>query len=155
MPYYYSVASQQTSNASANTDTFLANIHGGAAGQRAAIQKLQAGSYITPADNAIRLRLHRTSVLLTPGSSYTPNPVIADAPAAASVATTLPTAGTLVANPVLQLAFNQRGTGLWAAFTLDEAVGVVGSTAPNSEVVLDSQSTGSSVAINFKILFSE
>jgi hypothetical protein len=155
VPYYYSVASQQTSNSSANTDTFLANIHGSAAGQRAALQKLQAGSYITPADNAVRLRVHRTSVLLTPGTTYTPNPVLADAPSAATVATTLPTGGTLVANPVLQLAFNQRGTGLWAAFTLDEAVGVVGSSAPNSEIVLDSQSTGTSVAVNFKLIFSE
>jgi hypothetical protein len=37
MPYYYSVVSQQNTNGSANTDTFLANIHGAAAGQRAYI----------------------------------------------------------------------------------------------------------------------
>ena len=155
MPYYYSVTSQQNSNASANTDTFLANVKGAAAGQRLYIQKLQAGSYATPADNAIRLRLQRTTTLLTSGSAYTPNSMVADAPAASSTATITPTGGVLATNPVVQLAFNQRGTGLWAAFTVDEAVGCVGSTASNSEVVLDSQATGSAVPISFKIIFSE
>lgn len=155
MPYYYSVASQQNTNASANTDTFLANIHGNAAGQRFYLQKVQAGSYATPADNAIRLRIQRTTTLLTAGSAYTPNPMVADAPGCSSVATTLPTAGALATNPLLQLAFNQRGTGLWAAFTVDEAVGCVGTTASNAEIVLDSQSTGTSIPVNFKMIFSE
>lgn len=155
MPYYYSVANQANSNASANTDTFLANVHGAAAGQRFYVQKLQAGSYATPADNAIRLRLQRTTTLVTAGSAVTPNSLVADAPAASSVATTGPSGGVLATNPTIQLAFNQRGTGLWAAFTVDEALGCVGSTAANAEVVLDSQSTGSATPISYKILFSE
>ena len=67
MSYFYQSATQQNSNASANTDTYLMNIKTAAASMRATIQKLQAGSYATPADNAIRLRLHRTSTLLTAG----------------------------------------------------------------------------------------
>jgi hypothetical protein len=83
---------------------------------------------------------------------------VPDAPAAASLASTLPTLGTGTFNavPLVQLAFNQRGTGLWAAFTADEAVGISGSNAAaNGIMVLDSQSTGTSVPVNYKMIFSE
>jgi hypothetical protein len=88
----------------------------------------------------------------------TPAQLVPDAPAAASLASTLPSLGTgaLSAVPAIQLAFNQRGTGLWAAFTVDEAIGISGAnTSVNGLVVLDSQSTGTSVPVNFKIIFSE
>jgi len=161
VPFYYAVASQQNSNATANTDTLLADLKTASAnaGLRAYVQKLQAGSYATPADNAIRLRLHRLTSLGTyaSGTSVTPAQLVPDAPAAASLASTLPTLGTgaLNAVPAIQLAFNQRGTGLWAAFTVDEAIGLSGAnTGVNGLVVLDSQSTGTTVPVHFKIIFS-
>lgn len=162
MPFMYAVSSQQNTNATANTDTLLADLKTASAnaGLRAYIQKLQAGSYATPADNAIRLRLHRLTAVGTyaSGTSVTPAPLVPDAPAAASLGSTLPTlgTGTLNAVPAIQLAFNQRGTGLWAAFTVDEAIGISGSNAAvNGITILDSQATGTSVPVNFKIIFSE
>jgi hypothetical protein len=77
---------------------------------------------------------------------------------AASLSSTLPTlgTGTLNAVPLLQLAFNQRGTGLWAACTPDEGIGISGSNgAVNGIMVLNSQSTGTSVPVNYKMIFSE
>lgn len=159
MPYYYSSASQQNSNGSANIDTLLQNFKTTAAGQRAVIQKIQAGSYASPADNAIRLRLQRvaTTAALTGGGAFTPQPNNADSPAALITTTTLPTLGTSVlgANPVVQMAFNQRGTAIWAALNPDEGVGIVGSTVGNQEVVLNSQSTGTTIPINYDVKHSE
>jgi hypothetical protein len=158
MAYFYQSATQQNSNATANTDTYLMNIKTAAASMRLTVQKLQAGSYATPADNGIRLRLHRTSTLLTAGTAFTPNPMLTDAPAANATVTTLPTSGAIQANPVVQLAFNQRGTGLWAAFVADEGIGAVGTTASattSAELVIDSQSTGTSVPINTALLHTE
>lgn len=162
MAFYYSTASQQNTNASANTDTLLADLKTASAnaGLRAYVQKVIAGSYVTPADNAIRLRLQRLSSVGTyaSGSAVTPIPLVPDAPAAASLASTLPTlgTGTFVAVPLVQLAFNQRGTAMWAAFNSDEAVGVSGSNAAaNGIVVLNSQATGTSVPVNFKLIHSE
>jgi hypothetical protein len=159
MPYYYGTASQQNTNGSANTDTLLLNLKTTASGQRAALQKVMAGSYASPADNAIRLRVHRVSVAnLSSGSAVVPNPMIADAPASNVTSTTLPTIGSGVLNavPPVQLAFNQRGTAMWAAFNPDEGVGIVGpSPNGNNEIVLDSQSTGTTVAVNFEFIHSE
>lgn len=156
MPFYYASASQQNTNATANTDTFLMNLKTTAAGQRAWLQKLQAAIYATPADNQVRLRIQRTTTLLTAGGAFTPMPMSSnDVPAAASTVTTLPTVGALSANPPVQVAFNQRGTGLWAAFTPDEAVGIDGATAPDAELVLNSQATGTSLACAFKLIHSE
>lgn len=158
MPYYFASTSQQNTNATANTDTLLHNWKTTAAGQRAAIQKIQAGSYTGPADNAVRLRLHRVATnSLTGGGAFTPNPLNADSPAALITSTTLPTIGTGTLNtvPPIQLAFNQRGTAIWAALNPDEACGIVGNAAANAEVVLDSQSTGSAVPINYDVKHSE
>ena len=158
----YSASSQQNTNASANTDTLLADLKTASAnaGLRAYIQKLQVGSYVTPADNALRIRLQRLATVGTyaSGTGLTPSPLVADAPAAASVSSTLPTlgSGSFNAVPLIQLAFNQRGTGLWAAFTADEAVGISGSNAAVGGIaILNSQSTGTSVPVNYKIIFSE
>lgn len=162
MPFMYSAASQQNTNAAANTDTLLADLKTASAnaGLRAYIQKLQVGSYVTPADNALRIRLQRLATLGTyaSGTALTPSPLVPDAPASASLSSTLPTLGTGTFNavPMVQLAFNQRGTGLWAAFTVDEAVGIAGSNgAVNGIAILNSQSTGTSVPVNYKIIFSE
>ena len=162
MPFMYAAASQQNTNASANTDALLADLKTASAnaGLRTYLQKLQIGSYATPADNALRIRLQRLATLGTyaSGTTQTPIPLVPDAPAAASLPSTLPTLGTGTFNavPLLQLAFNQRGTGLWAAFTPDEAVGISGSNgAVNGIMVLNSQSTGTSVPVNYKMIFSE
>lgn len=162
MSFYYSAGSQQNTNASANTDTLLADLKtaGTTAGLRAYIQKVVCGTYVTPADNALRLRLQRLATVGTyaSGSSVTPIPIVADAPAGASLASTLPTlgTGTFNANPLVQLGFNQRGTAMWAAFNADEAVGISGSNAAaNGIAILNSQSTGTSVPVTFQLIFSE
>jgi hypothetical protein len=155
MPYYYGSVSQQFTNASANTDTSLQNWKTTAAGQRAYIQKLIAGTYVTPADNAVRLRLQHTTANMTAGGAFTAQPLAADAPAAAVTTTTLPTAGTQATVFLVQLAFNQRGTAMWAAFNPDEAVCIVGTVAGNQEVNLMSQSTGTSIAIPYTVMHSE
>src|SRR5215831_105434 len=145
MPFMYAASSQQNTNASANTDTLLADLKTASAnaGLRSYLQKLQVGSYATPADNALRIRLQRLATVGTYASGTAPTPP------------TLGT-GTFNAVPLLQLAFNQRGTGLWAAFTADEAVGISGSNAAvNGIMVLNSQSTGTSVPVNYKMIFSE
>ncbi len=162
MPFMYSAASQLNTNATANTDGFLADLKTASAnaGLRAYIQKLQVGSYVTPADNALRIRLQRLATLGTyaSGTALVPTPLVPDAPAAASLSSTVPVPGTGTFNavPMVQLAFNQRGTGLWAAFTADEAIGISGTNAGiNGIAVLNSQSTGVSVPVNYKIIFSE
>jgi hypothetical protein len=162
MPFMYSASSQQNTNGTANTDTVLADIKTASAnaGLRAYIQKLQVGSYVTPADNALRIRLQRLATVGTyaSGGALVASPLVSDSPAAATLNSTLPTLGTATLNavPLVQLAFNQRGTGLWAAFTADEAVGLSGTNAGiNGIAILNSQSTGVSVPVNYKIIFSE
>lgn len=154
MPYYFGTGTQQNTNAAANTDTFLLNLHA-VTGSRAAIQKLVTGTQVTPADNSIRLQLRRTTVLATAGGAIVPAQMFPDGPAATAVPTTLPTAGTLAAVPVMQLAYNQRGTAMWAAFNPDEAIALAGATAPNSEVIVVSQSTGTSVPVSLTLVHSE
>ena len=162
MAYYYSAASQQNTNGTANTDTLLADLKTASAnaGLRAYIQKLIVGTYTTPADNQVRLRLQRLSSLGTyaSGTAVTPIPLIPDAPAAASLASTLPTLGTGTFNavPLVQLAYNQRGTAMWAAFNADETVGVSGANnAANGIAVLNSQASAATVPVTFELIFSE
>lgn len=152
--FYYGAATQQSTNGTANTDTSLANLVA-IAGLRAALKKLMLGTYVVPADNAVRIQVRRSSALTTPGTTLPTIPAVADAPAASSLPTTLPTAGTITATPVVQSAFNQRGTAMWAAFNEDEAIGVKGATAPNGEIVFVSQSTGISVPVSISMMFSE
>lgn len=154
MPYYFGTTTQQPTNGTANTDTTLLNIHT-VTGSRAALQKVMAGSYVTPADNAIRLRLTRTTVLLTPGTALVPAQNFVDGPAATAVVTFLPTGGTFAAVAAMQMALNQRGTAMWAAFNPDEAFTMAGATASNAEIGIISQSTGISVPVNLGILHTE
>lgn len=156
MPFYYSTSTQQNSNGSANTDSYTMDFSG-IAGLRAVVQKLIAGSYVTPADNAIRLRLTNSTTLLGAGTPITPQPMTCDAPAASAIVTSVPviSGGVLAAVPKMQLAFNQRGTAMWAAFNADEGISVKGATAPNAELVLINQSTGTGVPIDANIVHSE
>jgi len=163
MPYYYSTAAQVNSSAAANTNAYLASWWTAAAGARGVIQKVIGGSYMTPADNAILLRLEGcTSGTGAIGTIFVPIPMIFDAHAAYVGAQTSPniTAGPTFGNPNVQLAFNQRGTAMWAAFNAHEGVGLVGAGSSLSSTdgvakYLVSQSTGTTVAINFKIIHSE
>jgi hypothetical protein len=162
MPYYYSTAAQVNSSGSANTTLQLASFWTKSTNHRAVIQKIIGGSYMTPADNAILLRLQGlTAGAETGGTAIVPLGMIFDAPAAGLGAQTGPTnAGATFANPVVQLAFNQRGTAMWAAFNADEGVGLVGTGLSNSNSdgvakYLTDQSTGTTVAINFKVIHSE
>src|SRR5260370_31775940 len=114
MPFMYAATSQQNTNATANTDTLLADLKTASAnaGLRAYLQKLQCGSYVTPADNALRIRLQRLATVgtYTSGTALTPTPLVPDAPVAVSLSSTLPplVPGTVHAQPLLQLVFNHR-----------------------------------------------
>jgi len=156
MPFYYGTTTQQNTNGSANTNSYTYSFIG-IAGLRSVIQKVIAGSYATPADNALLLRLYNTTTLFTPGSTVTPLPLIADAPACALIPTTVPTigSGVLAAIAKIQLAFNQRGTAMWAAFNADEGIGLKAATAPNAEIIFVNQSTGTTVPLNVGVVHSE
>lgn len=154
MPYYYGTAYNANSNGSANTNTSSLSTLG-LAGLRYVIQKIMCGSYATPADNSIWIRANRTSVLSTAGSAIVPTPQTVDSPAAACVVKSGMTLGTLIAVPNVQLAFNQRGTAMWAAFNADEGLSGVGATASNAEVAIINQCTGTSVNVNVNLIHSE
>ena len=163
MPYYYSAASPAVGGSAVSLSTTISNllnIKTTNTGQRACIQKLIVGWYSggsanAPADTAMVQLLQRSSTLLTSGTAFTASPLIADAPAAASTLTTAPSSGAFSnATPLVQLGYNGRGTAMWAAFNADEAIGIMGSTAPNAEVVLRGYASASSPA-NFNLLFSE
>src|SRR5260370_41703937 len=125
MPFMYAATSQQNTNATANTDTLLADLKTASAnaGLRAYLQKLQCGSYVTPADNALRIRLQRlaTGGTYASGTALSPTPLVPDSPVAASLSSTLATLGTGTLNglPLVQLSCNQRRTRPAAAFTRD------------------------------------
>jgi hypothetical protein len=157
MSYYYQSAFQSTVG-TANVDTYLMNIKTIAASMRATIQKLQAGSYGPTADTGIRLQLRRTTTLLTAGTAFVPASMLTDCPPANALVTTLPTGGALQANAVVQLAFNSRGTGLWAAFVADEGVGIAGATAgasTSAEIVIDAQTSQISTPVTWAMLHME
>jgi hypothetical protein len=159
MPYYFVTPNNVTSNASASTNTAQLMLLG-IAGLRAAMQKLMGGTFVTPADNATLLRAYNTTVLSTTGGPITPQPMAAGngatgAIAANALAYTTPALGTLATVPKMQLAFNQRGTAMWAAFNADEGIGFQGSVQPNAELTVVNQSTGTSVPIYTTVIHSE
>jgi hypothetical protein len=116
---------------------------------------LMCGSYAVPADNAIWVRANRTSVLSTVGSAITPNQMMPDGGAAQCKVNTGVTLGTLVAVPTIQLAFNQRGTAMWAAFNADEAISGLGATASNAEIAIVNQATAATVPVYVTGVHSE
>lgn len=153
--YWYDTVSEQNTSASAATTIALASLVA-IAGLRAQIRRLQAGPNVNATDVQVRLRLVRTTTLLTAGAGITPMPAQNDQPAASAVANTLPTAGSRSAVPSVQLAFNTRGTGLWFATVEEEAKGIVGATAPNGQMTLDSTQTGSvAVPVDFTLSHTE
>ena len=160
MPYYFSSPNNAASNGTASTNTLQIEFIG-IAGLRAAIQKIIGGTYATPADNAVLLRLYNATTNSTgPGGALTPQPLAAGAGATAAIAAqalayTTNTLGTLATVPKIQLAFNQRGTAMWAAFNADEGVGFQSATAPNAELDLINQCTGTSVPIYTNVIHSE
>ena len=158
--YYYTYADQASTNGSANTDSLL-SIFRTIAGARTQIRKLQLGVFAAPTDNNVRIQLRRTTTLVqTTGAAFTPSPTQVDAPAANTVvrntgsAITLGT-GVLATNAMVQLAYNMRGTAMWAAFIEDETISIIGATAPNGEIVIDSQASVATVPVNITALFSE
>ena len=153
--YWFDTSSEQSTSASAAANIALASLTG-IAGFRGQVRRLQAGPNVNATDVQVRLRLLRTTTLLTAGGAIVPMPAQNDQPAASGVANTLPTAGSRTAVPSVQLAFNTRGTGLWFATIEEEAKGFVGATAPNGQLVLDSTQTGTTaVAVDFVISHTE
>ncbi len=155
--YYYADSDQENTNGSANTDTLL-NRLAAVAGLRLQIRKLQLGVFAAPTDNNIRIQLRRTTTLIqTTGTGITPNPNQIDAPAATGKFSSLPTLGTGVLNAVasVQLAYNMRGTAMWAAFIEDETISLVGATAPNAEIAVDSQASVATVPVTVFLQHSE
>lgn len=156
--YYYSYTDQANTNGSANTDTLI-TIFRTLAGLHTQIRKLQLGVFAAPTDNNVRIQLRRTTTLVqTTGSAYTPSPNQVDAPAASTVirngVITLGT-GVLATNAMVQLAYNMRGTAMWAAFIEDETISIIGTTAPNGEIVVDTQASVATVPVNVTAMFSE
>lgn len=156
--YYYTYADQVTTNSSANTDT-ITSIFRSIAGLRTQIRKLQCGVFAAPTDNNVRVQLRRTTTLTqTIGSSYTPNPSQVDAPVANTIVRNgaiVLGSGVLATNAMIQLAFNMRGTAMWAAFIEDETISITGATAPNGEIVIDTQGSVASIPLNVTTQFSE
>lgn len=153
--YWYDTATEQSTSASAGTNLTLMELHS-IAGQRAYVRRLQVGPNTNATDVQVRLRLQRTTTLLTAGTAIVPMPAQNDQPAANAIATTLPTAGSFSAVPCVQLAFNTRGTGLWFATIEDEAKGITGATAANAQLALNSAQTGTvAVAIDATVSHSE
>lgn len=156
--YYYAYTDQITTNGTANTDT-LGTIFRTIAGLRTQLRKLQLGVYAAPTDNNVRIQLRRTTTLVqTTGSAYTAGPTQVDAPAHSTLvrngAITLGT-GVLATNAMVQLAYNMRGTAMWAAFIEDETISILGATAPNGEIVIDTQASVASVPATVTAMFSE
>jgi hypothetical protein len=154
MPNYYGTAMNGNTNGTPNTNTSSMS-YLGLAGLRYYLQKLLAASYAVPADNSLWIRINRTSVLSTSGSAIVPNQMMPDGGAAACIVKTGVTLGTLVAVPTMQLAFNQRGTAMWAAFNADEAISGLGATASNAELAILSQCTAATVNLNVTGVHSE
>lgn len=156
--YYYAYTDQITTNGTANTDT-IGTVWRTVANLRCQIRKLQFGVFAAPTDNNVRMQLRRTTTLVqTTGSQYTAGPTQVDAPAHATLlrngVITLGT-GVLATNAMVQLAYNMRGTAMWAAFIEDETISITGATAPNGEIVLDTQASVASVPATVTAMFSE
>jgi hypothetical protein len=153
--YWYDTSSEQNTSATAGTNISLAGITG-IAGLRGQVRRIQCGPNANAVDVQVRIRLQRTTALLTAGTAITPAPAQPDQPAAAALVTTLPTAGTFNAVPSVQLTFNSRGTGLWFATIEEEAKGFVGAAAPNAQYALNSAQSGSvAVPVDFVLSHTE
>lgn len=154
--FWYDTITEQSTSSSAATTVALLNIVG-IAGFRGQIRRLQCGPNTNATDVQVRIRLIRTTTLLTSGSAIVPAPAQGTAqPAANAAPTTLPTAGARSAVPAVQLAFNTRGTGLWFATIEEEAKGFYGATASGAEYVVDSTQTGSvAVAVDVALSHTE
>lgn len=158
--YYYSCTDQANTNGSANTDTLLERWKISTAGVRAQIRKLQLGVFAAPTDNNVRIQLRRvTTTVQTTGTGTTPLPMQGDNTIAATTVWSTGTitlgTGALQATATVQLAYNMRGTAMWAAFIEDETISIAGATTTNNEIVLDSQASVASVPVNMTLLFSE
>src|SRR6267154_6158520 len=105
--YWFDTSTEQSTSASAGVNTTLLGITG-IAGFRGYVRRLQSGPNVNATDVQVRLRLQRTTTLLTAGAAIVPMPAQNDQPAANAVTTTLPTAGSFSAVPCVQWAFNTR-----------------------------------------------
>ena len=156
--YYYSATDQATTNGTANTDTLLEDLRA-IAGLRTQVRKLQLGVFAAPTDNNVRIRLQRTTTIVQTSGTYTaPAENQVDAPGAATLwqtgTITLGT-GVLAATAMVSLSCNMRGTAMWAAFIEDETISIIGATAPNGELVLNSQASVASVPVTVFLQLSE
>lgn len=150
--YWYDSVTEQSTSSSAATNVGLLGITA-IAGMRGQVRRLQCGPNANAVDVQVRIRLLRTTTLLTAGTTITPMPGQPDQPAASGLVTSLPTAGSRAGVPSVQLAFNSRGTGLWFATIEEEAKGFVGATAPNGQLIVDSVQSGS-VAVPVDVTLS-
>ncbi len=156
--YYFAATDQANTNGSANTDTLIEDFRA-IAGMRAQIRKVQLGVFAAPTDNNVRIQLRRsTTVLQTSGTNTALQKMQIEGPGAATLwqtGTITIGTGALNATGVVQLAYNMRGTAMWAAFIEDETISIQGSTAPNFEVAIVTQASVASVPVNVTVLISE
>jgi hypothetical protein len=146
--YWFDSCSEQSTSSSAGVNTTLLGITG-IADFRGYVRRLQCGRNANATDVQVRIRLQRTTTLLTAGTSIMPTPALPDGSVASALVTTLPTAG---AFSNVQLAFNTRGTSLWFATIEDEAKAFNNATAPNAQYAVNAAQTGS-VAVPTDVFF--
>src|ERR1019366_5895898 len=90
--YWYDTTSEINTSSSAGKNLALLGLTG-IAGFRGQVRRVQAGPNTNATDVQVRLRLLRTTTLLTAGAAIVPMPAQNDQPAASGGATTFPTAG--------------------------------------------------------------
>lgn len=124
---------------------------------RAMIYDLIVGSAATPADNAARFQLQRsTTAGSTPTTSITPQAIDPGDPAASSTCDqgTYSTNPTLTASAfLLNWSQNQRATFRWVAAPTSELV--IPATSNNGIALVNPAIGGSAVAYEWLMLFAE
>ncbi len=156
--YYYAATDQANTNGSANTDTLIEDFRS-IAGLRTQIRKIQLGVFAAPTDNNVRIQLRRaTTVLQTSGTNTALIKNQADAPGAATLwqtGTITIGTGVLSTTGLVQLAYNMRGTAMWAAFIEDETISITGVAGALGEVAVVTQASVASVPVNITVMLSE
>lgn len=132
----------------------FANITGGTFG-RVCIYDLLMGSTATPADNAAKFQLQRSTSAGSGGTAVTPSPLDPADVAAGTAVQQLPSVQpTLTSNLfLLQWSQNQRATFRWVAAPNAEIV--IPATSANGVAVVNPAIGGSAVAFDCNVLIAE
>jgi hypothetical protein len=152
LPFYYSSNNAQAVSASANTDTDLFRFLT-VSPRPCNITRLICGNTGAAAqDSQIYVRFQRMSVASTSGSAFVPLPHDPGAQAAVTTPFTLPSVGTPLASPALNLGFNSRAMVQWVALNPDEALFLATAGGANGNIDLIAQEgAGTAFTLRFTI----